>query len=405
MLRLQPARRLIRRQRDDLLGVHVVDRQIGASLRQRIIQVTFKGWPLLLKAADAELRLLLIGNALLRLLGLHELLRRLVAAFEVAIVSAADHRVRMQFDFATLFDRLCRDGARAQRSLQLDKVHPDARMRTRAGFVPSLAEHGILGLACVRTFVAHGKVAVAARIDLDGNLQRLRIRQCAGDLMRAQHIKVRRVCLARADLDEAALLRRFIAGSEAHPQRVSTRRPVRGRSDARVATERVEHEPGARLALRQLRVIKIVLMVIGELAARELRIIHVLEAKLRGRRRVFDLGEAAVKQMRRLFHLRDVAQPLHDVRVLRLLRRIINRRAPFLEAPEFLRVTLRIDGHVFVRPLLGIFAELLDFRGERGLWLGILRLDPVNPDGELRADAVALLGLGKEAAGRGIGVV
>ena len=209
-----------------------------------------------------------------------------IEAFLKSLMLISHALVRFQLRLQMLLEALCdwlsRHGI--HRSFQLDKVHPDARARAGAGFVPSLAEHRILGLACVRAFVADREVAVAARIDLDGNLQRLRIRERASDLMRAEHVEVCRIGLAGADLDEAAFFGRFVRGGKADAQCVFARRPFFGGGNAGVATEAVKHEPSAGVACGELGIVGVILMMVGVFAAGELRVIDIAEAELRGLR-------------------------------------------------------------------------------------------------------------------------
>ncbi len=111
VLGLQPSRRLIGRQRNDLFGVHVEDRKISASLRERIFEVSHESRTVLFKHLHAEFRLLFIGNALLRLARCKELFRRFITPLEIPVVCTADHRIRVQFNFASLLDRhrsMCR---------------------------------------------------------------------------------------------------------------------------------------------------------------------------------------------------------------------------------------------------------------------------------------------------------
>ena len=102
---------------------------------------------------------------------------------------------------------------------------------------------------------------------------------------------------------------------------------------------------------------------VGVFAAGELRVIDIAEAELRGRGCALDLGEAVVEEMRLRLEPRIGAEFGDSLGVLRLLRGFVNGGAPFLETLVFLHIALSVDGHVLVRPLLGVFAELLGLVG------------------------------------------
>ena len=97
----------------------------------------------------------------------------------------------------------------------------------------------------------------------------------------------------------------------------------------------------------------------------------------------------------------------HGLGVLWFLRGFINRRAPFLEARILLQIAFGIDGHVFIRPLLGVFAELLGLRsllGRQGCGLRTCRtfdFQPINPQRGLWASAGFVKRLPPEGAHRG----
>ena len=169
VLRLQPARGLVWRQRDDLLGVDIEDGQISARLGEWIIQVALKAGPVLLENSHAELRLLLIGDAFAegrRRLGAVAIeigFRDTMAFLEVAIVSASNHRVRMQLDLAALFDGPS-DGLGGTRTRHLDPVNPQRELGSDAVALFRFGEdtmRDLLGL--VAAFLLEEKAAPVRR--------------------------------------------------------------------------------------------------------------------------------------------------------------------------------------------------------------------------------------------------
>ena len=94
---------------------------------------------MLLEGPDAELCLLLVSDALLRLPGLEELLRRLVTTLEVAVVGATDHGIGMQLDLAALFDRL-REWLHHPRLFHLDPIEPQGQFGTDAVALPGFGK-------------------------------------------------------------------------------------------------------------------------------------------------------------------------------------------------------------------------------------------------------------------------
>ena len=194
MLGLEPARRLIRRERDGFLLVDVVNRQVGARLRERIFQVAPEARAVLLKDLDPEFRFLRVGDAFLRFARGEERLCGLVASLEIAVIGPADHGVGVEFDFAPLLvgDHLAVDVG------DLNPVDPEGELRAYAVAPEGFAED--LQGAFVRVegaSFAQEETAAAFARDFQRDVQELR------PLHRARHrMRAGDRALQRSELDE-----------------------------------------------------------------------------------------------------------------------------------------------------------------------------------------------------------
>ena len=225
VLRLEPARGLVGRQGDELLGVDVVDRQVGSRLRERIVEVSLEARPVLLEGPDAELCLLLVSDALLRLTGLEELLRRLVTTLEVAVVGATDHGIGMQLDLAALADRLC-EWLHHPRLFHLDPIEPQGQFGTDAVALPGFGkETAGARIRLMGTPLAEHEEAVLRLRQLQRDLEHLRLIRGARDLVSAAD-RADAARILRTELHEAAFARDAIHRGDADAQDVIARRPI-----------------------------------------------------------------------------------------------------------------------------------------------------------------------------------
>ena len=241
--------------------MHVVDREVGTGLRERIIQVAFKARSVFLECTHAELRFLLIGDAFaegarwLAAIAVEIRFRDRVATFEVAIVSAANHRVRMKLDLAALFDRLRHDlvGIRAR---HLDPINPKRELRPNSGRLLPLGEQVMCDiLRFIGALLLEEEAEAFRGRELQRDLQHLRMLHRARDLMTARH-RTHATVVLRAELDEVPRGRRVARRRDAHAHDVVARRPVARKAEGliRIHKHILNGEEGARLGRRMLKI-------------------------------------------------------------------------------------------------------------------------------------------------------